>query len=68
MVKDPCPMHRYPPASPPPPSLSGSCEGLQNSWVFERLKFLKHINELATAKGVSPLAKIASLQDCDVVL
>ena len=45
MVKDLCPMHTFPPASPPPPSLTGSCAELLNSWVFEKLEFLRHIDE-----------------------
>ena len=51
MVKDLGPMHTYPPASPPPPSRAGSCAGLRNSWVFEKLEFLRHINELAKTEG-----------------
>ena len=47
MVKDLCPMHTFPPASPPPPSLTGSCAEMQNSWVFAKLEFLTHIDELA---------------------
>ena len=51
MVKDLCPKHTYPPTSPPPPSRRGSCADLRNSWVFEKLEFLRHIDEVAKTEG-----------------
>ena len=51
MVKDLCPMHMFPFASPPPPSLTGSCAELRNSWVFEKLEFPRHIDGLAKTEG-----------------
>ena len=54
MVKDQCPMHTCPPASGLPPSGTGSCSEVRNSWVFEKLEFLQHIDELAkTQRGFS---------------
>ena len=40
MVKDLCPMHKYPPATLPPPWRTGSCAEVRNSWVFEKFEFL----------------------------
>ena len=51
MVKDLCPMHTFPPASPLPPSLTASCAELQNLWVFKKLEFLRHIDELSKNLG-----------------
>ena len=59
MVKDLCPMHTFPPASPRPPSLTGSCAELRNSWVFEKLEFLRHIDELAKTEGGSSCPSVA---------
>ena len=42
MVKDQRPMHTYPLASLPPPSGTGSCSEVRNSWVFQKLEFLQH--------------------------
>ena len=51
MVKDVCPMHTFPPASPPPPSLTGSCTEPQTLLVFGKMEFLRHIGESARAEG-----------------
>ena len=51
MVKDQCPMHTCPPASLPPPSGMVSCSEVRNSWVFKKLEFLQHIDELAKTEG-----------------
>ena len=53
MVIDLCPMHIYLPAYPRPPCRSGSCAEVQNSWLFDKLKFLRHSNDLAkTERGL----------------
>ena len=76
MVKDLCPIHTFPPASPPPPSLTGSCAELLNWWVFEKLEFLRHIDGLPKTQGGFLCLSVAlqeeketvSLPDGDVTL
>ena len=51
MVKDLCPIHTYPPTSFPPPSGTGRYAEVRNSWVFEKLEFLRHINQIAKTEG-----------------
>ena len=51
MLKDQCPMHTCPPAFLPPPSGTDSRSEVRNSWVFEKLEFLQHIDELAKTEG-----------------